>query len=158
VNPSTLLTFADDLSIYQLGDIDKALMVMASVPRRDGETAFPEVATIREAIRGVKRGRAERSAIDKENARIAHFKAHPELYETSEELKAMTKRIEEKFSFDAPRREIEIQHREESCPHCQGVLPIASNIRFWSSEELRNLADVVQKNEQIAAANRARCA
>lgn len=128
-------------------------MVISSVPRRDGETAFPEIATIFEAIRGVKRGKSERSAIDAENARVAHFKAYPELYETPAEVAEMAKRLSEKFGMER-NREIKTQYQEVTCPHCQCLLPVANNIRFWSSQELVDLAKVVATSERIASENR----
>ena len=41
-----------------------------------------------------------------------------------------------------------------TCPHCSHDLPISQNIRFWSAEELRNHADVLEECERIAAKNR----
>lgn len=49
--------FASDLESCDLGDIETALNLIASKPRAEGETAFPDVATIMEAIRSAARVR-----------------------------------------------------------------------------------------------------
>lgn len=41
-----------------------------------------------------------------------------------------------------------------NCPHCQKELPVARNIRFWSSKELYEMAAVKEQSELIAERNR----
>ncbi len=153
VNPSTLLTFADDLSCYSLGDIEAALVQIASVPRRDGETAFPEVATIFEAIRGVRRGKADSKAIEQENKRVAHYKANPDMYVSATEFAELVKPLNEKFGMEKP-KVINTTPVEMLCPHCSQALPVAPNIRFWTPQELRTYADLVDENQRLADLNR----
>jgi hypothetical protein len=98
-----LALYASDLEKYSPLDIEKALMLIASVPRREGETAFPGVATILEAVRGVIRAKGATAALDAENARVAHFKAHPELYETTAEVKEFAAMVAAKFGMVVPR-------------------------------------------------------
>lgn len=89
VNSSTLVTFADDLGSYELADIDAACSELGTRRRAEGETAFPDLPTILEAVRGVIRARKpspEQEAIERENARVQHFKDYPEDYLTKEEF------------------------------------------------------------------------
>lgn len=41
-----------------------------------------------------------------------------------------------------------------NCPHCQKELPVAQNIRFWSSKELYEMAALKDQSELIAERNR----
>jgi hypothetical protein len=66
----------------------------------------------------------------------------------------MVDRLAAKHGLRATKKPEVRDYKEELCPHCHKHLPVATNIRFWSSQELRELADLVQKNEEIAAANR----
>lgn len=154
VTPGTLLIFSQDLAAYSLKEIDQALTGIASVPRREGETAFPEIAVIVESIRAVKRVRSERSAIDVQNARIEHFKSHPELYSTSAEVEELTKTLNEKFGMGR-KKEIPLpQYNEVRCPHCDELLPLATNMRLWTAEEMRTVADTLEELAVIADRNR----
>ena len=72
------LVFAADLESYEIADIEAAMKALYSKPRAEGETAFPDVATILEAVRGVIRARrpsAEQEAADKWNRYLEACKA-----------------------------------------------------------------------------------
>ncbi len=159
VNPSTLLTFADDLSSYQLSDIEKALLQLASVPRREGETAFPEVATIFEAVRGVIRERraverVEAERMRQESYRAAALREMEEDKANPEEWQAQLTAAAEKLDLERKPKVIDTAPVMQECPQCHQELPVAPNIRFWSPEELRALADVMEANQEIARVNR----
>ena len=51
------LVLSSDLEKYELADLEEAMKVLCSRPRAEGETAFPDLPTILEAIRGVIRAR-----------------------------------------------------------------------------------------------------
>jgi hypothetical protein len=71
------LVLADDLVKYDLEDIAKGLDDIAKYPRREGETAFPEFARLRQAI-GERRLTREAEEIRKMEAELAEYrKAHP---------------------------------------------------------------------------------
>jgi hypothetical protein len=154
VNPSTLLTFADDLSSYQLSDIDQALMRIASVPRRDGETAFPEVATILEAVRGVIRAR--KAIENDEGVRWAKYvercKAEGTVEPDAETLEKI-EALNEKFSLTKP-KEIVTVNAEIICPRCQFAQAVSANFRNWTADEILDYGAVVKELEQIAERNR----
>ena|ERR1700735_683986 len=67
------LLFASDLEKYELTDLEAAVKIICSKPRAEGETAFPEIAVIEEAVRGVIRARrpsVEQEAAAKWNAYV----------------------------------------------------------------------------------------
>lgn len=131
---------------------------LSSKPRAEGETAFPDIGTILECIRGVKRKRNENSEFEKHEARVAHFKAHPEMYETPDEVKDMAARVAGKFGIKAtqanPFKEIDRTPELVLCPKCQFEQPVASNIRHWTAKELHEMAAVKEQSELIAERNR----
>ena len=154
VNPETLALFAADLEHLELADLESALKELSLRPRRDGETAFPDLATVLEAVRYVRAERSSRRALEKENERIAHFHAHPEFYEADEEIKEKFHALAEKM--DMPKTKPIIPDPVMvCCPHCHGMLPLAKNLRFWSPQELRNYAGVLEEVQAIADRNRA---
>lgn len=154
VNPETLALFASDLMHVELADLESALTELSNRPRRDGETAFPDLATVLETVRGVRRIRGEHKAIDAENERVAHYKAHPELYMTTEDWAEISAPLSEKFGFEKP-KEIDLTPHMLTCPHCSKELPVAGNIRVWSPEELEDQAKVLREIRAIADRNRA---
>lgn len=56
-DPRTLALFAADLEHLELADIETATKELSSGARRDGETAFPDLGTILEAVKSVVRTR-----------------------------------------------------------------------------------------------------
>jgi hypothetical protein len=70
--------YASDLERHELNDIDKALQNLVRHPRVPGESAFPEVAVIVEAVKAVKRARIK-PEFDVA-AYMADFRAHPQNY------------------------------------------------------------------------------
>lgn len=117
-------------------------------------TFFPTPDVIEKACETIRASLVNpRAAIDEINAMVAHKAAHPELYETSEEEREMAKKINERFGMERP-KVIDTTPVMMSCPHCSQELPVAPNIRFWTVEELRGYADVLESNQAIAAANR----
>jgi hypothetical protein len=141
-----------------LSDIEQALLNIASVPRREGETAFPEIATIIAGIRGVIRGRrileaeAEKRKRDEEyNARakreMEEDKADPAAWQAQIAASA------EKLGMGR-KKVISAAHTELICPRCSFAHPVAGNIRFWTPEELRKHADTLEELALIAERNR----
>jgi hypothetical protein len=88
---------------YELKHISQAIKALSLRVRAEGETAFPAVASILEEVRGIVRAQRATAALDAENARVAHFKAHPELYETPAEVKEFAAMVAAKFGMGGPR-------------------------------------------------------
>jgi hypothetical protein len=122
-------------------------------PRRDGETAFPDLATVLEAVRGVVRLRGDRRAIDAENKRFAHFKAHPELYVADDEIKDRLNKLAERMNWDKP-REIDTTPNLVCCPKCSFEMPVAQNLYLWDSKKIYEYAAMKEELERIADRNR----
>jgi hypothetical protein len=154
VTPGTLLTFSKDLAVYSLSDIDQALMRIASVPRREGETAFPEVATILEAVRGVIRARKvpEPTSGERWAAHVDEYWKNPPA-PLDAELQAKVDAMNEKFSLTKP-KEIITVNAEIVCPRCQFAQAVSANFRNWTADEILEYGAVVKELEQIAERNR----
>lgn len=89
MNQETLAIYAQDLSSYENDDIAAVLDAMGKEAPQDYKQLWPAIGTMLEAIRGRIRARkpsADREAIEKANARIAHFKEHPEEYVSMKEI------------------------------------------------------------------------
>lgn len=147
--------YANDLEKYDLLDIEAGINALP--PKRDGQTAFPDTDTILEAIRGVIRERrvveasSERDRIWEQ--RVKYCQEHPEEREMNAEVLNQVERLNAKFGFDKP-KEVELPHPVMmACPHCSAELPVAQNIRFWTSEDLRNHADILDNLHAIAMEN-----
>ena len=82
VTDATFTIYAQDLLSSPLTDTEKALEEIGMNPRRDGETAFPDIGTIREVVvrTGYERRLRERAAEETRNAeeQRAYFATHPE--------------------------------------------------------------------------------
>lgn len=150
--------FSADLEHLEMTDLEDALRVLSLKPRAEGQTAFPDLGTILEAVRGVSRARGDRRAIDDLNQMKSHKAAHPELYETPDEVKDMAARVAGKFGIKAtqakPFKEIDRSPELVLCPKCQFEQPVASNIRHWTAKELYEIAAVKEQSELIAERNR----
>jgi hypothetical protein len=151
------LVFAKDLEAYEITDLEAAMKVLYSKPRAEGETAFPELAAIEEAVRSVIRARRPSPDQEREKREEEYrLKAIREMEEDKADPVAWQKQI------DAAAEQLGIGRKKiidttpviMSCPHCFGELPVAPNIRFWTISELRAYADVLERNQAIAAANR----
>lgn len=91
-----------DLSPYSLPDIDAACKTLGQQKRSEGETAFPDLATILDAVRGAVRASrpsAENESQRKWDAQVEHFKQNPEMYMTPEEVKEMFSEALKKVSL-----------------------------------------------------------
>jgi uncharacterized protein YbaR (Trm112 family) len=80
------------------------------------------------------------------------------IVEPDAEVVAKIKELNEKFSL---KNNHEIDTKPErpvmeniDCPHCGKALPISAGVRRMTSQELRDLADVMEQIEKQSAANR----
>lgn len=129
-------------------------MQIASVPRREGETAFPEVATILEALRGIIRSR--KAAENDEGVRWAKYVEQCKAEGISDPDAVTLKQIEalnEKYDLKKP-KEIVTVHTELACHKCGAVQAVPGNTRFWTAEQHREHADVLDELAVIAERNR----
>ncbi len=138
---------AEDLSPYQLCDIEWACAAIASKPRQQGETAFPESAVLVEMTRSAcftrenaeKRARRERREAEELARReelLAKEAADP-VPESEREIAARLQRLIEAKSMDAPpRAKVELLHPVNLCVKCA-----AEQYQPPTPAEARALAD-----------------
>lgn len=89
---------------YDNRDVEKAVLKIARTPREEGETAFPDLGTLLDAVEMARRTRGNeemaRGQADWERAREEDAKAHPERYvffsEFGELLKSLMAAVEAK--------------------------------------------------------------
>lgn len=96
------LLFASDLEKYELADLEAAIKLIFSKPRAEGETAFPELAAIEEAIRGVIRARrplVEHAAAQRWNEYLEAAKAEG-VTEPDEETLARIAKLNQKLGMN----------------------------------------------------------
>lgn len=145
---------------YELTDIQSGLELLSSRPRSEGETAFPEIATI---VDSVKLAARERRIAGQRELRIAEEAAearrrrlHPEEYEPigPADLEAMAAKLGDKFKFERPKAKVIPEPKIENCPHCSKPLPVVGNIRFWTAKEIYEYAALKEESERIADMNR----
>lgn len=96
------LVFADDLMGFDLRDVEAGLDRIGMRPRNEGETAFPDVATLQMAVRAARGVRIACEAKERERQHdlIAeqHRKDHPELYcSTADFWKEAMEKIRTRF-------------------------------------------------------------
>lgn len=138
--------YTDDLMEFPTDCIVAALSEIASRPRREGETAFPEIAII---VAVTKEIRAARSRARSENDSAREWeerraRAERERQEDMADPEQWEKTIAdtaERLKMDRRPVEIDISPNMVECPHCFKELPISSNLRFFTSDELRQYAD-----------------
>jgi hypothetical protein len=91
-----LRVYSTGLASFDPRDIREAVKKLSLRRRRDGETAFPDFATMRDEVREAEADRrsAEKTQrILRESAeRAADYKAHPEKYCTLSEIMAELKK------------------------------------------------------------------
>lgn len=135
-------------------DIETACKELGMKRRAEGETAFPDIATILEAVRGATR--ASRPTVEQEAAdRWLQYIAAAKAEGTSEPDGEMLRRIEAlngKHNLIKP-KVIDTTPVTMNCPHCSQELPVGPNIRFWTVQELRIYADVLESNQAKRVVN-----
>ena len=110
-----------------------------------------------EAVRGIVRERRRLEREDAERrwhedyrakamAEMEEDKADPEAWQA--ELNAAAERL------GIGRKPKAVEKVIECCPSCGTELPIPANLRFWSPQEMRDFADVMEANAEIARVNR----
>lgn len=152
------MVFSEDLMLYDLKDIQSAMELLSSRPRGEGETAFPEVATIIAEIRGSVRGRRALEIEAEKRQREEEYKA--KALREMEEDKSNPEAWEAQIAASAQKlgigrkKVIDRSAERANCPHCQKELPVTQNIRFWSAKELYEMATLKEQSELIAERNR----
>lgn len=145
------LIFAGDLEKYELADIEAGINALP--PKRDGQTAFPDVDTILEAVRGVIRARkAVEDDPGRKWSKYVEQCQSEAIFEPDAEALDLISRLNEKFGLERP-REIETKHFILCCPKCSFEMPVAGNIRCWTSDELRAHAATLDEMHKMAMAN-----
>jgi hypothetical protein len=156
IGDAELDLYIPTLMPYDLIHLREALKRLSLTPRADGETAFPALATVLEAVRGVIR--ASKPSEEQASAnRLLDYYARVKAEGTTEpdaEMLAKIESLNARFDLKKP-KVIDTTPVLTCCPHCSQELPIAPNIRFWEPQQMREYADLVDSNRAIAAANRA---
>jgi hypothetical protein len=136
--------------------IRTAIEKLSLTPRAEGETAFPALAAVLEAVRGVIRASkpSEEQASANRYLRYVEAAKAEGVSKPDEEMQAAIDKMSAKFGFEK-KKFIDTTPVLLCCPHCSQELPIAPNIRFWEPEELEALAGTMRSNRALAAANRA---
>lgn len=150
VSPTTFDLFATHLSQYEQRDIAAAIRILSLRRRSEGETAFPDLATIDEAVRDERntrmKGEREQREREQEEAVRRDRGEHPDKY------------VDFDFERDLPKwlQEIKARKGQElaaaretirttgNCPTCgaiQGTV-IPQNL---TAKQLRELADVLER-------------
>lgn len=129
-------------------------MHIASIPRRDGETAFPEYAAILEAVRGVIRSQRapEPSSGERWDSYAEEFWKQPPA-PLDAELQAKINALNEKFSLKKP-KEIVTVNSDLVCPRCHFSQAVSANFRNWTGDEILEYGAVVKGLELISERNR----
>jgi hypothetical protein len=148
VNPQTFTVFATHLSQYDLRDISVAVRRLSLQRRSEGETAFPDLGTVDEAVKDERneRMRAERKRAEREEeeAEERDRREHPEKYAPFD-LKAEYAKIRAR-NGEAVQQARETMRREQRCPTC-GAVPGATYCQSLTPQQLRELANVLERQE-----------
>lgn len=126
--------------------------------RAEGEAALPDVGDLIERTKECRRTRiiAEREAEDARTWEEYKARCERERLEDKDDpdFVARLDAAAAKLGMDRKPNVIDTTPITMLCPHCSQELPVAPNIRFWTVQELRAYADVLERNQAIAAANR----
>lgn len=137
VSPETLKLYSSDLAKYGIDDIRAAVGHLSHLRRKEGETAFPDLAMLDDAVYDAKnaRLRAEREARAKDamDALIRDQREHPENYFGLKELLA---EFAARRGMTAEPKPIP---RKGMCEHCNGV-----QLSALTPADLRALADALE--------------
>jgi hypothetical protein len=80
------LVLGEDLAHLDIRDVRGGLDDISKYPRREGQTAFPELATLKAAIIERKLVREANEARRQEAEEIAYAKAHPEEFMSAKDF------------------------------------------------------------------------
>jgi len=90
LSPQDYLVLAEDLLPYEASDIETALDQLGRRPRREGETAFPDLGSIEEEVRAIRSERRACEAKERERQQLLeeaeHRRLHPEEYMRAEDF------------------------------------------------------------------------
>jgi hypothetical protein len=133
--------YSVQLSSCQQEDILAAIRQLMLTRRQPGETAFPDLATVDQAVKeaGVKRRCAEvderrRIALEAEDR---HRKEHPEEYSTMADVVAEVARRGKIKLLESKKSE---EPKRPYCEHCNGV-----QLSVLRPQDLRALAGAMEK-------------
>lgn len=90
--------------------------------------------------------------VSDEQARLDNYYAKVKAegtFEPDQQFLDSVKRIEEKLDMNKPFKEIDLAPVAVCCPHCEKQLPLARNMRFMSSQELREYADALDAAQAL---------
>lgn len=146
MSPETLKLYSSHLAKYCVEDVRIAVSGLSLLRRKEGETAFPDLATIDDAAWEAKQARL-RTKREQDEKRAAEVEARHRLEHPEEYV-----HVRDVWAEFIQKRNIAIvsahQPPEPFCEHCNGV-----QLSALRSVDLRALADVVEKREQLEAAN-----
>jgi hypothetical protein len=133
------------LANFAQDDILAAIDQLMLTKRQQGETAFPDLATVVEAVElvALRRRQAEAAAKEKaaREAEERNRKEHPENYFNMADVYAEVKRRGKVRLLEAPKP---AKPRGAFCEHCNGI-----QLSALTPSMLRDLADVLEKQRSI---------
>lgn len=105
-------------------------------------------------VRNATSDRKASERIERERVADEEYKANAvrELEEDRANPEALEKEIAAaaaRLGMDRKKPEIDTTPKMMTCPHCDKELPVNLNIRFWTSDELRQYADALDKAKEI---------
>ena len=152
VSNATLELYSSHLAHFQLEDVREGLRKLSLRRRQEGETAFPDLATVLDTVDDARRDRRIAEENEKkreaEEAEAAYWRDHPEervFFDPHEILKNLGKAAPD---VKAPVRTDPITQ----CPCCGEVLLLeGAQLSQWTSKMLREYADYVEKRDSVKA-------
>lgn len=158
------MLFAQDLEKYHLDDIAQGLAVCGLTARSEGETAFPDMGTMKSFISPYRDARADREAKEATARELEALKRdreeHPEQYETTEvdraRMDALNAKLMQRATFPNATTSFKrhIEATETKCPHCDKALPLPKNMRMWTADQVLEFGAQLKEIERLAEANR----
>lgn len=151
---ASLAFYVQDLSIYSLEVIEPVLEKFGGEVPVEYKPLWPAVGVFTEMMRGrIRASRApEPSSGERWAAHVDEFWKNPPA-PLDAELQAKVDALNEKYELKRP-KEISTGHTDLTCPGCGMVQAVPGTTRFWTSQQHREHADVLDELAVIAERNR----
>lgn len=154
-NSASLAIYVQDLSSYNLDVISPVLEKFGGEVPEDYNPLWPAVGVLTEMMRGYIRARRspEPTSGERWASHVDEYWKNPPA-PLDAELQAKVDAMNEKFSLKKPKEIALPQYNEVRCPHCSELLPLATNMRLWTAEEMHAVANTLEDLAVIAERNR----
>lgn len=141
--------YSKALGSFDPRDVRDAVTRMATRPRRDGETTFPDLGTVLIEVRAAREHRGRFATIESINAEARRREEYPEQYTSLKEIRESpeVKSIMGRHDRHKKQPAVTIESAQLCCPACDAVVPVMAGVRLLTSAELRQLADLREQQE-----------